>query len=95
MVAQGTDWENVPPEEWPFVYLIHQPGEYVIAGEVTYRDLYGTWYSTEPIDLKPGDVHDPGDGDRLWRVRSIEPPPEPGYQALIRFEWAGEPPTLG
>ena len=73
--------------------MIHQPGEYLIGGDVTYRDLYGTWYSTEPIDLKPGDVHDPGDGPP-WRVRSVEPAPEPGYQALVRFEWAGETPTL-
>jgi hypothetical protein len=34
-------WESVPPDEWPFVYLIHHPGEYVIDGEITYRDLYG------------------------------------------------------
>ena len=94
MTAPLSDWENVPPEEWPFVYLIQQPGAYVINCVETYRDLYGTWYSTEPIDLKPGDLHDPGEGEPKWRVRSVEPPPEPGYQALVRFEWAGEPPLV-
>jgi hypothetical protein len=39
VIAPEADWENVPPEEWPFVYLIHQPGEYIANGEVTYRDL--------------------------------------------------------
>ncbi len=95
MSASETDWENVPPDEWPFVYLVHQPGEYLIDGEVMYRDLYGTIYSTEPLDFKPGDVREhPGEDVPAWRVRSVEPAPEPGYQALVRFDWAGETPSL-
>jgi len=93
--SADADWENVPPDEWPFVYLTHQPPDYLIEGGVAYRDLYGTIYSTEPIDFEPGGLHDPGrDDGRMWRIRSVEPPPEPGYQALVRFEWAGEPPSL-
>jgi hypothetical protein len=73
-----TDWENVPPDEWPFVYLIHQPGEYLIDGEVTYRDLYGTIYSTEPLDFKVTFVSTPAKMSLRGAFAQLRPRPNPG-----------------